>query len=169
MSISMYAASVPLLKQLLRSLDAVLGKAEAHAREKNIDPAVLLQARLYPDMLPLTKQVQIASDNAKGTAARLAGIDIPSFADTEQTFEELHVRIAKTLDFLDTVKSDQVNGSEEREVVVYKGAPYEMQLQGQNYLVHFGLPNFLFHVTTAYAILRHNGIEIGKADFIGKF
>ncbi len=169
MSISMYAASVPLLKQLLRSLDAVLGKAEAHAREKNIDPAVLLQARLYPDMLPLTKQVQIASDNAKGIAARLAGIDIPSFADTEQTFEELHARIAKTLAFLDTVKPDQVNGSEDREVVVYKGAPYEMQLQGQNYLVHFGLPNFLFHVTTAYAILRHNGVEIGKGDFIGKF
>ncbi len=169
MSISMYAASVPLLKQLLRSLDAILGKAAAHAREKNIDPAVLLQARLYPDMLPLTKQVQIASDNAKGIAARLAGIDIPSFADTEQTFEELHARIAKTLDFLDTVKPDQVNGSEDREVVVYKGAPYEMQLQGQNYLVHFGLPNFLFHVTTAYAILRHNGVEIGKGDFIGKF
>jgi len=169
MSISMYAASVPLLKQLLRSLDAVLGKAEAHAREKNIDPAVLLQARLYPDMLPLTKQVQIASDNAKGLAARLAGIDIPSFADTEQTFKELQARIAKTLDFLDTVKPDQVNGSEDREVVVYKGSPYEMQLQGQNYLIHFGLPNFLFHVTTAYAILRHNGVEIGKADFIGKF
>lgn len=169
MSISMYAASVPLLQQLLRSLDAILGKAAAHAREKNIDPVVLLQARLYPDMLPLTKQVQIASDNAKGIAARLAGIDIPSFADTEQTFEELHARIAKTLDFLDTVKPDQVNGSEDREVVVYKGAPYEMQLQGQNYLVHFGLPNFLFHVTTAYAILRHNGVELGKADFIGKF
>ncbi len=169
MSISMYAASLPLLKQLLRSLDAVLGKAAVHAREKNIDPVVLLQARLYPDMLPLTKQVQIASDNAKGIAARLAGIDIPSFADTEQTFEELHARIAKTLDFLDTVKPDQVNGSEDREVVVYKGAPYEMQLQGQNYLVHFGLPNFLFHVTTAYAILRHNGVVIGKDDFIGKF
>jgi len=169
MSISMYAASVPLLKQLLRSLDSILGKAAAHAREKNIDPVVLLQARLYPDMLPLTKQVQIASDNAKGIAARLAGIDIPSFADTEQTFEELHARIAKTLAFLDTVKPDQVNGSEDREVVVYKGSPYEMQLQGQNYLIHFGLPNFLFHVTTAYAILRHSGVELGKADFIGKF
>ena len=169
MSISMYAASVPMLKQLLRNLDAILGKAEAHAREKNIDPAALLQARLYPDMLPLTTQVQIASDNAKGIAARLAGIDIPSFADTEQTFEELRARIAKTLDFLDTIKPDQVNGSEDREVVVFKGAPFEMQLLGQNYLIHFGLPNFLFHVTTAYDILRHNGVEIGKADFIGKF
>lgn len=169
MSISLYAASVPPLKQYLRSLDAILGKAAAHAREKNIDPAVLLQARLYPDMLPLIKQVQIASDNAKGITARLAGIDIPSFADTEQTFEELHARLAKTLDFLDGVKPDQVNGSEEREVVVYKGAPYEMRFQGQNYLIHFGLPNFLFHVTTAYAILRHNGVVIGKADFIGKF
>ncbi len=169
MSISMYAASVPMLKQLLRNLDAILGKAEAHAREKNIDPAALLQARLYPDMLPLTTQVQIASDNAKGIAARLAGIDIPSFADTEQTFEELRARIAKTLDFLDTIKPDQVNGSEDREVVVFKGSPFEMQLLGQNYLIHFGLPNFLFHVTTAYDILRHNGVEIGKADFIGKF
>jgi uncharacterized protein len=169
MSISMYTASVPLLKQLLQSLDAVLGKAATHAREKNIEPVVLLQARLYPDMLPLIKQVQIAADNAKGIAARLAGIDIPSFADTEQTFEELQARIAKTLAFIDTVKPDQVNGSEEREVVVYKGSPYEMQLQGQNYLVHFGLPNFLFHVTTAYDILRHNGVQIGKTDFIGKF
>lgn len=169
MSISMYAASVPLLKQLLGSLDAILGKAAAHARDKNIDPVELLQARLSPDMLPLIKQVQIATDNAKGIAARLSGIEIPSFADTEQTFEELQARIAKTLAFLDTVKPEQVNGSEEREVVVYKGAPYEMQLQGQNYLVHFGLPNFLFHVTTAYAILRHNGVVIGKDDFIGKF
>ena len=169
MTISMYAASVPLLKQMLQSLDAILSKAEAHARDKKIDPATLLQASLYPDMFPLVKQVQIASDNAKGIAARLAGVDIPSFADTEQTFEELHARIAKTLDFIDTIKPEQVNGSEERDLVVYKGSPYEMQLQGQTYLIHFGLPNFLFHVTTAYAILRHKGVEIGKDDFIGKF
>lgn len=169
MTISMYAASVPLLKQMLQNLDAILRQAEAHARDKKIEPAVLLQARLYPDMFPLVRQVQIATDNAKGIAARLAGVDIPSFADTEQTFEELHARIAKTLDFINTIKPEQINGSEDRHVVVYKGAPYEMQFQGQAYLVHFGLPNFLFHVTTAYAILRHNGIEIGKDDFIGKF
>ncbi|MBV2181644.1 MAG: DUF1993 domain-containing protein [Castellaniella sp.] len=169
MTISMYAASVPVLKQMLHSLDAILSKAEAHTANKKIDPAVLLQARLYPDMFPLVVQVQIASDNAKGIAARLAGVDIPSFQDTERTFEELHARIAKTINFIDTVKPEQVNGSEERDVVVYKGAPYEMQLRGQTYLIHFGLPNFLFHVTTAYAILRHNGVELGKSDFIGKF
>lgn len=169
MTISMYAASVPLLKQMLQSLDALLSKAEAHVREKKIDPAALLQSRLFPDMFPLVRQVQIASDNAKGIAGRLAGIDVPSFADTEQTFEELHARIAKTLDFVNAVQPEQINGSEDRHVVVYKGAPYEMQFQGQAYLVHFGLPNFLFHVTTAYAILRHNGVEIGKDDFIGKF
>lgn len=169
MTISMYAASVPLIKQMLQSLDAILSKAEAHAKAKKIEPAVLLQARLYPDMFPLVRQVQIASDNAKGIAGRLAGVNIPSFADTEQSFEELHARIAKTLDFLDAIKPEQVDGSEERHIVVYKGSPYEMQFQGQTYLVHFGLPNFLFHVTTAYAILRHNGVEIGKDDFIGKF
>lgn len=169
MTISMYAASVPMLKQMLQSLDAILSKAEAHAKEKNIDPTALLQARLYPDMFPLVRQVQIASDNAKGIAGRLAGVDIPSFADTEQTFEELHARIAKTLDFLNTIKPEQVNGSEDRDVVVYKGSPYEMQFQGQTYLIHFGVPNFLFHVTTAYAILRHNGVELGKDNFIGKF
>ncbi|TCS36335.1 hypothetical protein EDC30_107152 [Paucimonas lemoignei] len=169
MTISMYAASVPMLKQMLQSLDAILSKAEAHAQAKKIDPAVLLQARLYPDMFPLVRQVQIASDNAKGIAGRLAGVEIPSFADNEQTFEELHARIAKTLDFLNSIKPEQVDGSEERDVVVYKGSPYEMQFKGQTYLVHFGVPNFMFHVTTAYAILRHNGVELGKDDFIGKF
>jgi len=169
MTISMYAASVPLLKQMLQNLDAILTKAQAHATEQKIDPAVLLQARLYPDMFPLVQQVQIASDNAKGIAARLAGVEIPSFQDTEQTFEDLHARIAKTLDFINTIEPQQVNGSEERDVVVYKGAPYEMQLQGQTYLIHFGLPNFLFHVTMAYAILRNNGVDVGKSDFIGKF
>ena len=169
MTISMYAASVPLLKQMLQSLDAILSKAQSHASEKNIDPATLLQARLYADMFPLVQQVQIATDNAKGIAARLAGVDIPSFPDTEQTFAELHARIARTLDFISAIQPEQVNGSEDRQVVVYKGAPYEMQFPGQTYLIHFGLPNFLFHVTTAYAILRHNGVDVGKDDFIGKF
>jgi hypothetical protein len=168
MTISMYSASVPLLKQMLNSLDAILSKAEAHAKEKNIDPAVLLQTRLYPDMLPFIKQVQIASDNAKGIAARLAGVDIPSYPDNETSFEELHARLAKTIAFLDTVKPAQFEGSEEREVVVYQGRPYEMKFKGQTYLVNFGLPNFLFHVTTAYALLRHNGVELGKTDFLGK-
>lgn len=141
MTISMYAASVPLLKQVLQSLDAILSKAEAHASDKKIEPAALLQARLYPDMFPLVKQVQIASDNAKGIAARLAGVAIPSFPDTEQTFAELHERIAKTLDFINAIQPEQVNGSEDRDVVVYKGSPYEMQFPGQTYLIHFGVPN----------------------------
>lgn len=169
MTISMYSASVPLLKQMLHSLDALLNKAETHVKEKKIDPAAILQARLFPDMFPFIRQVQIASDNAKGIAARLAGVDIPSFPDTEQSFEELHARIAKTLAFIDTVKPEQIDGSEERDIVVYKGTPYEMQFKGHSYLVNFGLPNFLFHVTTAYSLLRHNGIEVGKQDFIGKF
>lgn len=169
MTISMYTASVPLLTQMLQSLDGILAKAEQHAAAKKIDPSVLLQARLYPDMFPLVRQVQIASDNAKGIAARLAGVDIPSFADTEQTFGELRARINKTLDFIASITPEQVDGSEDRQVVVYKGAPYEMQLAGQTYLIQYGLPNFLFHVTTAYAILRHNGVEIGKNDYIGKF
>ena len=169
MTISMYAASVPLLTQMLQSLDAILAKAAQHANDRKIDPAALLQARLYPDMFPLVRQVQVASDNAKGIAGRLAGVDIPSFADTEQTFEELHARITKTLEFLKTITPEQVNGSEERDVVVYQGRPYEMRFKGQTYLIHYGLPNFLFHVTTAYAILRHNGVEIGKDDYIGKY
>lgn len=169
MTISMYSASVPLLKQSLRSLDALLTKAETHVKEKKIDPAAILQARLFPDMFHFTRQVQIASDNAKGIAARLAGIDPPSFPDTEQSFEELHARLAKTLAFLDTIKPEQIDGSEERDIVVYKGTPYEMQFKGHNYLVHYGLQNFLFHVTTAYALLRHNGINVGKSDFIGQF
>lgn len=168
MTISMYSASVPLLKQVLHSLDALLSKAETHVKEKKIDPTAILQARLFPDMFPFTRQVQIASDNAKGIAARLAGVEVPSYPDTEQSFEELHVRLAKTLAFLDTIKPEQVDGSEERHIVVYKGTPYEMQFNGHTYLVNYGLPNFLFHVTTAYGLLRHNGIDVGKKDFIGQ-
>jgi hypothetical protein len=169
MTISMYSASVPVLKQMLHSLDAILTKAENHAKEKKIEPAALLQARLFPDMFPFVRQIQIASDNAKGIAARLAGVDVPSFPDTEQSFEELHARLAKTIAFLETVKPAQFEGSEERDIVVYKGTPWEMKFKGQTYLVNFGLPNFFFHVTTAYALLRHNGVDVGKDDFIGKF
>lgn len=167
MTISMYSASVPLLKQILTNLDAMLTKAEIHVKERKIEPAALLQARLFPDMMHFTRQVQMASDNAKGIAGRLAGVDLPSFPDTEQSFEELHVRLAKTMAFLDTIKPEQVDGSEKRPIVVYQGSPWEMKFDGHTYLVHYGLPNFLFHVTTAYALLRHNGIDVGKADFIG--
>jgi hypothetical protein len=169
MTISMYAASVPVFKQLLGSLSDILRKAETHAQEKKIDPNALLQARLFPDMFPLVRQVQIAADFAKGAPARLAGIAVPSYEDNEQTFAELQTRIAKTLDFIDTVPASKVDGSEEREVVSNPGTPWERKFAGQAYLLHYALPNFIFHVTTAYAILRHNGIDVGKKDFIGKF
>ena len=168
MSISMYAASVPVFKQLLGSLDGLLEKAEAHGAAQKIDPVVLLQARLFPDMFPFAKQIQIAADFAKGAPARLAGIEVPSYEDNEQTFADLRARIAKTLAFIDTIRPEQIDGSEGREIVVFPGTPREMKFPGQAYLLHFALPNFYFHVTTAYALLRHNGMDLGKKDFIGK-
>jgi hypothetical protein len=165
----MYTTSVPALKQLLGGLDAILKKAEAHAEAKKIQPAVLLQARLFPDMFPLVKQVQIACDFAKGMAARLAGVDVPAHEDNEQTFAELYARIEKVLSFIESVDPSAFEGSEAREIVLRPGTPRELKLPGQAYLVHYALPQFYFHVTTAYAILRHNGVEIGKMDYIGKF
>ncbi len=169
MTISMYAASVPVFKQLLGALDDVLSKAETYATDRKIDPGVLLQARLFPDMLPLTRQVQIASDFAKSVPARLAGVEVPAYDDTEQTFGELHVRIGKTLAFIDSLDAAQFDGSEQREIVLRAGTPKERTLDGQAYLLQYGLPQFLFHVTTAYALLRHNGVEIGKKDFMGAY
>jgi uncharacterized protein len=165
----MYATSVPALKQYLTSLDAILKKAEAHAEAKKIQPSVLLQSRLFPDMFPLIRQVQISCDFAKGTAARLAGVDVPSHEDTEQTFEELHARIAKVLAFVDSLDASKFEGSETREIVLRPGTPREQKLSGLAYLVNYSLPQFYFHVVTAYDILRHNGVEIGKPDFVGKF
>jgi uncharacterized protein len=169
MAISMYVASVPVFKQALNSLDSILAKAEAHAAEKKIDPNALLQARLFPDMLPLTRQVQIAADFAKGVVARLAGADVPSYDDTEQTFAELRARIAKTLAFIESIPAAQIDGSEAREITIQAGTPRERKFTGQAYLLHYGLPQFFFHATTTYALLRHNGIEIGKRDFMGTF
>ncbi|RJF99311.1 DUF1993 domain-containing protein [Noviherbaspirillum saxi] len=169
MAISMYAASVPVFRQMLNSLNDVLNKADAHASAKKIDPNALLQARLFPDMLPLARQVQIASDFAKGACARLAGMEIPSYEDKEQSFDELRARIAKTLALIEGITPAQINGSEEREVVIQQGTPRERKFAGQTYLLHYALPQFLFHVTTAYAILRHNGVEIGKRDFMGSY
>ena len=168
MTISMYAASVPVFKQLLSSMSANLDKAAAHVTEKKIDPNALLQARLFPDMFPLLRQVLIAADFAKGACARLAGADVPKYEDTEQSFADLHARIAKTLAFIDTLTAEQINGSEAREITTSAG-PNSKTFNGQTYLVHYALPQFFFHATTAYAILRHNGIEVGKRDFIGKF
>ena len=167
MSISMYAASVPLLNQMLDSMSHVLSKAEAHATAKNIAPEAYLQARLFPDMFPLTRQVQIAADFAKGIAGRLAQADLPAYEDNEQTFAELQARIAKTKNFIATLDAAKFEGAESRDIVLRPGTPKEQTFGGQTYLLNYGLPQFFFHVTTAYAILRHNGVEVGKKDFMG--
>lgn len=169
MTISMHAASVPVFKQLLGSLGDILAKAEAHATEKKIDPNALLQSRLFPDMLPLVRQVQIACDFAKSVPARLAGVEVPAYEDTEQTFAELQARIAKTIALLDGLDAAKFDGSEQREIVLRPGTPKERTIGGQAYLLSYGLPQFFFHVTTAYALLRHNGIEVGKKDYMGAY
>src|SRR5690242_14792428 len=167
MTISMYQASSPRFVNILRNLSAILDKAEAHCAAKKIDPSALTTYRFYPDMFPFTRQVQIACDSAKGAVARLAGVDIPKHEDTEQTFAELKARIAKTIDFIESVSAAKVDGSEEKEVVLQMRSG-ERRFKGMQYLLGHAYPNFYFHVTTAYNILRHNGVEIGKADFIGK-
>lgn len=162
----MYQASVPVLVHMLENLSKILDKGFAHAEAKKIAPAVFVNARLSPDMYPLSRQIQIATDMAKGCAARLAGIEVPSYEDNETTFADLQARIAKTIAFLQSVKADQIIGSEER-IVTLTLRGKEVVFAGQPYLLNFVLPNFYFHVTTAYDILRHNGVELGKPDFIG--
>jgi hypothetical protein len=166
MTISMYQVSVPRFANILKNLSAILDKAQAHAEGKKIDPLVLTSDRLFPDMFPLTRQVQVACDGAKGAVARLAGVDIPKHEDTEKTFDELKARIAKTVEFVESFKPAQIDGSEDKEVLLTIGGK-EIKMTGMNYLLGRALPNFYFHVTTAYNILRHNGVEIGKRDFIG--
>lgn len=168
MAISMYDASVPVFIQMLESLKEILKKASAHAENRNINPLALTQARLYPDMLPLISQVQIAGDTAKGCASRLAGYQPPVYEDNEQTFPELIDRISKTVDFLKTIKREEVDGTEEN-TIDYPHHGGTKSLAGLPYLLHRSLPNFFFHITTAYAILRHNGLELGKSDFIGTY
>lgn len=166
MAISMYQVTVPTFTRILTSMDAILGKAAAYAQAKKIDDSVLVNARLYPDMLPLSSQVQIASDFARGTCARLAGMETPPFEDNETTLAALRTRIERSLEYVRTFKPEQIDGSETREIVrPLRGEP--KKFTGQNYLVQFALPNFYFHATTTYAILRHNGVEVGKSDFIG--
>ncbi|WP_293004752.1 DUF1993 family protein [Nitrosomonas sp.] len=165
----MYKTSIPVFKQLLTSLSAILSKAETYAAEKKFEPAVLLNARLYPDMFPLLRQVQVAADFAKSVSARLAGVEVPAYEDNEQTFADLQGRISKTLSFIESLTPTQFEGSEMREIVLRSGTPKEKKLVGHNYLNNYGLPQFFFHVTTAYAILRHNGLAVGKGDFMGKF
>jgi len=169
MTISLYAASVPVFKQMLNSISDVLKKTEEHAAAKNIDPNAYLQARLFPDMFPLIRQVQIAGDFARGVSARLAGAEVPKFDDSEKTFADLQALIGKTIAFLDGLTPAQIDGQEAREIVLRPGTPKEKKFVGQAYLLSFGLPQFFFHATTTYAILRHNGIEIGKRDFIGAY
>lgn len=167
MAISMYQASIPALVHALKNLDRILAKAAAHAEAKKIDPAVLVSARLYPDMFALARQIQIASDTAKGCGARLSGQEPPKYEDTETSLPELSARIQKTIAYLESIKPEQINGSEERTIVL-KMRDVTVTFPGQQYLLRFVLPNFYFHVTTAYAILRHNGVEVGKKDYLGK-
>jgi hypothetical protein len=163
---SLYAASVPVFTQMLSSLASVLDKAGAHITDKKLDPDALLQARLFPDMFPLIRQVQIAADFAKGATARLAGLEVPKYEDNEVTLADLQARIAKTLAFIGGVEASQIAGSEQREISIGSGDKLR-HFKGQAYLLHYALPHFYFHVTTAYDILRHNGVAIGKADYIG--
>jgi hypothetical protein len=153
---------------MLGNLSAILDKGSAHAAAKNIDQTVFINARLAPDMYPLSKQVQIATDMVKGCGARLAGLAVPSYEDNETTFAELQERITKTMVFLQSITAEQINGSEERTVTL-KLRGKEICFLGQPYLLNFVLPNVYFHITTAYAILRHNGVEIGKLDFLGGY
>jgi hypothetical protein len=166
MKISMYQVSAPRFANTLRNLSAILDKAQAHCEAKKIEPAVMGGMRLIADMLPLSSQVQIACDTAKGAVARLAGVEIPKHEDTEQTLAELKQRIAKTIDFILSVKPDSIDGSDEKDVVMRLGGK-ERTFKGMQYLFGHAYPNFYFHVTTAYNILRDNGVDVGKRDYIG--
>lgn len=168
MPISMYQASVPLFRSLLGGLSGVLEKGAAFAAAKGVDPSVLINDRLAPDMFPLSRQVQIACDMAKGGAARLAGAELPSWEDNETTFADLKARIAKTLAFIDGFTPEQIDGSEVREIVLTMRSG-ELRFTGQRYLIGFVIPNVSFHCATAYNILRHNGVDVGKRDFLGEF
>lgn len=169
MTNALYASSIPLFKQMLGGLKSVLAKAEAHAADKKIDPNALLQARLFPDMFPLLKQVQVATDFAKGVAHRLADVEVPKMDDAELTFADLQARIDKVLALMDGLDAAQFEGAATREIVTQAGTPKEKRFTGQSYLVNYGLPHFFFHTTTAYNILRHNGVDVGKRDYIGTY
>jgi len=166
MSLSMHSASVPAFVRMLGNLLTWLDKAEAHAQAKKFDPSVYLASRLAPDMLPFLRQVQIACDSAKFGVARLAGVEAPKFEDDEATFAELRERVRKTVDYVQSVPAAQIDGTEDKDVTVPR-RDGSMTLKGEPYLKHWVLPNFYFHLTTAYALLRHNGVDLGKVDFLG--
>ena len=165
MSLSMYTATVPPFRSMLKNLSAVMAKAEAHCEAKKIDPNAFLASRLYPDMLPFTAQVQIATDNIKGAAGRLSGADIPKFEDGEKSFPELQARIDKTIAFLDTLTESQFEGAAERDIVLQL-RDRKLEFKGAPYLLQWANPNVYFHITTAYALLRHGGVEVGKKDYL---
>jgi hypothetical protein len=166
MPLSMYQASAPVFVKMLNNLAAILEKAEAFAKERKIEEGVMLDWRFAPDMFPLTRQVQIATDFAKGTMARLAGAEVPKYADEEASFDGLKERIAKTVSFVQTFKPADIDGSETRDITLTAGGR-ELHFKGRPYLLHFALPNFYFHITTAYGLLRACGVGLGKMDFIG--
>lgn len=164
--ISMYQASVPVFVRALRNLKHILKKGEAHAVAQNYDAGVLLQLRLYPDMLPLLRQVQIATDSAKNAAARLAGVEALRFEDNENEFAELYARLDRAIEYLETFAPEQIDGSESREIRVPTRNRGDLEFDGLSYLSGFAVPNVYFHISTAYAILRHNGVPLGKTDFL---
>ena len=166
MTISMYQASVPRFVNILGNLSNILDKAQAHVDAEKIDAAVLPNYRLFPDMLPMITQIQIACDTAKGVVARLAGVEIPVFEDTEKTLADLKARITKTIAFVQSLKAQQIDGTEDKDIVIKRGDK-ETHYKGMQFLLGHAVPNFYFHVTTTYNILRHNGIEIGKRDYLG--
>jgi hypothetical protein len=166
----LYPASVPVFSQMLGSLDTLLEKAATHAAERKVEPVALLGARLFPDMFPLTRQVQIACDFAKGVCARLAGTDVPVYDDDSNAgFEELRALVMRTSAFINGIEPAAFAQSAQREIVLRPGTPKERRLEGSSYLLSYGLPQFFFHVTTAYALLRHNGVDVGKRDFMGRY
>jgi hypothetical protein len=165
----LYSASVPMFVQMLEALDGILAKTAKYAEDRKIEPDAFLQARLFPDMFAFTRQVQIASDFAKSVSARLAAVDVPSYEDNERTFADLHERVANTVKFLRGIDPAKFEGSDRREIVLRPGTPRERKFDsGESYLMKYGIPQFFFHVTTAYALLRHNGVELGKADYMGE-
>ena len=169
MNNAIYTTSIPVFKQMLGGLQEVLRKAEAHVLDKKIDPDALLQARLFPDMFPLLRQVQVATDFAKGVSARLAGVEVSKVEDNEQTFADLQARIAVVLTFVEGLDAGKFADAATREIVTQAGTPKEKRFTGESYLLNYGLPHFFFHTATAYAILRHNGVAVGKKDYIGTY
>jgi hypothetical protein len=166
MSLSMYSSSIPVFLHYLKNLSVLLKKGAEYAAEKKVDEKVLTGSRLYPDMFPLTRQVQIACDVAKGCGARLAGVEVPKYEDNEVTFSELQARIDKTVNFLNTLSASQIDGSEQKQIKLQAG-PRELEFIGDFFLRNWALPNVFFHITTTYNILRHNGVAVGKMDYLG--